>query len=106
MRWPPLPSDGRPGPDPTGPPGVERDGYGLSRRHFLAALAVPVVAGATGCGGHGPLPASVPYDPAQFAIPTRSPMGLFPAADYAVDFADLVTRGFKELGINVAGKRV
>jgi uncharacterized protein (DUF362 family) len=33
-------------------------------------------------------------------------MGLFPAADYSVDFADVIGRGLRELGVNVAGKRV
>jgi uncharacterized protein (DUF362 family) len=31
---------------------------------------------------------------------------LFPASSYAVDFADLIFRGFRELGVNVAGRRV
>jgi uncharacterized protein (DUF362 family) len=104
MPWPPLPSDGHSWTDPLDLVGLESAGYPVSRRHFLAALAVPVIAGASanGCARL----AALPYDPAQFSIPPRSAMGLFPAADYSVDFADLITRGFKELSINVAGKRV
>ena len=83
------------------------DDFALSRRDFLAALSVPVVVGAAGVAGltigcgEPPL-----YNAADFVLPSRSAMGLFPAADYSVDFADLITRGFKELGINVAGRRV
>ena len=36
--------------------------------------------------------------PQSFSVPERSSVGLFPAADYATDFADLVFRGFRELG--------
>jgi uncharacterized protein (DUF362 family) len=31
---------------------------------------------------------------------------LFPASDYAVDFADLIYRGFRELGVSLTGRRV
>ena len=69
----------------------------LSRRHFLAAMSLPLLA-----------PACLwrPYDPGSFSIPERSSVGLFPAGDYATDFADLVFRGFRELGANVSGRRV
>jgi uncharacterized protein (DUF362 family) len=69
----------------------------LSRRHFLAAVSLPLLA-----------PACLwrPYDPGSFIVPERSAVGLFPAADYATDFADLVYRGFRELGANLTGKRV
>ena len=68
---------------------------GLSRRHFLATLAVPVVAGACDRIGRG----------GAFA-PATSAVGLFAAASYAVDLSDVVYRGLRELQINVTGKRV
>jgi uncharacterized protein (DUF362 family) len=72
-------------------------GHELSRRHFLAAVSLPLLA-----------PACLwrPYDAGSFAVPERSSVGLFPATDYAADFADLVYRGFRELGANVTGRRV
>ena len=68
---------------------------GLSRRHFLATLAVPVVAGACDRIGRG----------GAFA-PATSAVGVFAAASYAVDLSDVVYRGLRELQINVTGKRV
>ena len=68
----------------------------LSRRHFLAALTLPLLAPAC----------RPPFDAASFTVPERSTVGLFPATDYAADFADLVGRGFRELGVNVTGRRV
>lgn len=74
-------------------------GAGLSRRAFVAgALAVPLAA-AAGCR-------RPPYDPRQFARLDRSPVGLFPAASYDVDFAELIGRGLRELGVDVRGRRV
>jgi len=70
---------------------------GLSRRHFLATLAVPVVAGACDRLGRGRERA--------FA-PATSAVGLFAAASYAVDLSDVVYRGLRELQIDVTGKRV
>ena len=70
---------------------------GLSRRQFLGALSIPVLAAA--CG-------RPPYDPAQFQIPAVSPVGLFPAADYAADFKEIIGRGLRELGVGVRGRRV
>jgi len=35
-----------------------------------------------------------------------SAVGLFPAADYAADFSDIVARGLRELGIDVRGRHV
>lgn len=117
MRWRPLRFDpGGSAPAPFGDAhGAPSPGRGAgpattspSRREFLSTLAVPIVASAAGalgaaaCGQARPKP----YDPSQFVLPSRSTMGIFPAANYAVDFADLVTRGFRELGISVAGKRV
>jgi uncharacterized protein (DUF362 family) len=72
-------------------------GTGLSRRDFITALTVPLLGVA--CGRR-------PFDPRRFHVPQSSAVGLFPASTYAVDFADLIFRGFRELGINVAGRRV
>lgn len=38
--------------------------------------------------------------------PAISSVGLFPAADYSVDLADVIVRGLKELGIDLQGRRV
>jgi uncharacterized protein (DUF362 family) len=69
----------------------------LSRRHFLAAVSLPLLA-----------PACLwrPYDRGSFSIPERSAVGLFPASHYSTDFADLVYRGLRELGASVKGRRV
>jgi uncharacterized protein (DUF362 family) len=76
----------------------DRDAHArqLSRRHFLAALSTPLLA--YGCRRV--------YDPRNFIIPERSAVGLFPASNYAADFADLVYRGFSQLGANLKGRRV
>lgn len=95
MEWPPSPSDRDAGEDRL------EGSFPLSRRHFLAALSVPLLTGAGACSRP-----PVPYDATQFVVPPRSAVGLFPAASYSADFADLITRGLKELGVNVAGKRV
>jgi len=49
---------------------------------------------------------SPPFDRQNFRLPSSSAIGLFPASNYAVDFADLIFRGFKELGVSVSGRRV
>ena len=72
---------------------------GLSRRTFLATAALPVIAGACGRG-------RLPYDRGAFSLPATSVVGLFPAASYSLDVADVILRGFRELGVNVAGRRV
>jgi uncharacterized protein (DUF362 family) len=69
----------------------------LSRRQFLAALSLPVVAGAC---------SRPPVDAGKFSIPALSVVGLFPAASYAVDLADVITRGFQELDVDLTGRRV
>ena len=68
----------------------------FSRRDFIAALSVPLLS--VGCGQ--------PFDPRRFHVPEMSAVGLFPASSYAVDFADLILRGFRELGIGITGRRV
>jgi uncharacterized protein (DUF362 family) len=71
--------------------------YEISRRHFLAGLAVPLA---------GIACSKPPYDRAGFVVPVQSSVGLFAAASYGVDFADIIFRGLKELGISLAGRRV
>jgi uncharacterized protein (DUF362 family) len=69
----------------------------LTRRQFLGALAVPMLAAAC---------RRLPYDPSKFHLPDTSPVALLPADSYSVDFADLIGRGLRELGVNVQGRRV
>jgi len=69
----------------------------LSRRGFMAALSVPLVA--TACGRR-------PYDARNFTVPARSPVALLSAPSYDTDFADLIGRGLRELGVDVRGRRV
>lgn len=68
----------------------------VSRRRFLAALSVPLAG----------MACRAPYDAGRFALPARSAVALLPARDYAVDFADLIGRGLRELGIDLTGRRV
>jgi uncharacterized protein (DUF362 family) len=72
-------------------------GARLSRRAFLAAASVPVLAAAC---------RRPPYDAGKFRLPARSAVGLFPADSYDVDFSDVIGRGLRELGIDVRGRRV
>jgi uncharacterized protein (DUF362 family) len=76
---------------------VRARGARLSRRAFVAAAAAPVLAAAC---------RRPPYDPRRFSLPARSAVGLFPAASYDVDFADLIGRGLNELGVHLRGRRV
>jgi uncharacterized protein (DUF362 family) len=69
----------------------------VTRRTFLtASFAV-----AAGCRGGGP-----PYVESAFSLPSRSTVGLFPAADYGRDLADVIFRGLAELAIDVRGRSV
>jgi uncharacterized protein (DUF362 family) len=70
----------------------------LTRRDFLQALPVAVAA-ASACRRR-------PYRQEDFALPSRSAVGLFPAADYRVDLADVVSRGLAILRPEVKGRRV
>jgi uncharacterized protein (DUF362 family) len=81
----------------TAPLGMTRGPSGLSRRDFIATLAIPLVASA--CGER------LPYDRRKFSLPSSSAVGLFPA-DYSVDLSDVIFRGFQELGIDMRGRRV
>ena len=69
---------------------------GLTRRAFLA---VPLAAAAA-CRG-GP-----PFVEAEFSLPRTSAVGLFPAPAYTADLADVISRGLRELGIDVRGRSV
>ena len=50
----------------------------------------------------------LPFDESAFVVPPRSAVALLPAADYAVDFADLISRGLDlfDLGSQIAGRSV
>jgi uncharacterized protein (DUF362 family) len=74
----------------------ERHHRSISRRQFLGAVSVPLLVAA--CGR--------PYDRQLFTLPERSAVGLFSADSYSIDFAELIGRGLRELGVDVRGKRV
>ena len=69
----------------------------MTRRDLLKAL--PVAAIATACR-------TKPYDDRDFVVAARSAVGLFSAPTYETDFADVIGRGFRELGIDLRGKHV
>ncbi len=71
----------------------------VSRRAFLALPLAAAVASA--CRRQGP-----PFVESDFSVPRSSRVGLFPAADYSVDTADVIGRGLRELGVNVRGLSV
>jgi uncharacterized protein (DUF362 family) len=68
----------------------------VSRRAFLAATAGTLAAAAC----------APSYRASDFTRPAVSPMGLFPAASYQADLLDVIARGLRELGVDVAGRRV
>ena len=69
---------------------------GLSRREFITALSFSLLGSAC----------RPSFDPRRFHVPHASAVGLFPASTYAVDFADLISRGFQELDVTLTGRRV
>jgi uncharacterized protein (DUF362 family) len=69
----------------------------VSRRTFLGALTIPLLA--AGCSRR-------PYDPRRFSRPDRSVVKLLPASSYDADFSDLIGLGLRDLGVDVRGKRV
>ena len=69
----------------------------LSRREFVAAVALPLLAAA--CNPR-------PYDSNLFTLPQISSVALFAAASYSVDFAEVIGRGLRELKVDVRGRRV
>ena len=76
----------------------QRHEPGLTRRTFLA---LPMAAAVSGCRRSSP-----PFVEANFSRPHRSAVGLFPAANYSVDLADVIGRGLAELHIDVRGRSV
>jgi uncharacterized protein (DUF362 family) len=72
----------------------------ITRRAFLASLPA-AVAVASACRRR-------PYRAADFFVPDRSTVGLYPAISYDVDFGDVITRGLDDLGVSaqVRGRRV
>ncbi len=70
----------------------------ITRRDWLKAL--PMAAVLASCGRPSP------YERADFVVPARSSVGLFPAPTYDVDFADVIFRGLRELAVSVTGKSV
>jgi uncharacterized protein (DUF362 family) len=56
---------------------------------------------AAACSRTGP-----PFNEAEFVLPARSTVGLFPAPSYDVDLGDVIFRGLKELAIDVTGRNV
>ena len=71
---------------------------GMTRRSFIGAMTVPLVAAAA-CR-------RLPYDTHAFARAAQSRVLLMPAGSYGSDFADLVLAGLRELAVDVRGKRV
>lgn len=69
----------------------------LSRRRFLEALSLPLLASA--CN-------RLPWNARDFPLPDRSAVALLPAPDYGADFADIVGRGLRELQVDVRGRRI
>ncbi len=72
---------------------------GVSRRAFLAT--VPAALALASCRSAPP-----PYAASTFTRPDRSAVGLFPAASYDVDLADVIARGLRELAVDVRGRSV
>jgi uncharacterized protein (DUF362 family) len=70
----------------------------LTRRDLLKAL--PMAALVASCGRKRP------YERTDFTLPARSAVGIFPAPTYAIDFADVISRGFRELAVDVKGRSV
>src|SRR4051794_32741983 len=70
---------------------------GLTRRRFLGAAAVPLIAAAC---------RRAPYDPRAFRTADRSAVSLLPADSYDIDFAALIARGLSDLRLDVRGRRV
>jgi uncharacterized protein (DUF362 family) len=73
-------------------------GQRVTRREFLGVLAIPLLASAA-CNRR-------PYDRRLFTVPDQSSVALLPADSYEIDFADVIGRGLRELGVNVRGRRV
>ena len=72
----------------------------LSRRAFLN-LSLGAAAAAAACRRQGP-----PFVEADFQVPPRSAVGLFPASSYDIDLSDVIFRGLRDLAVNVGGRSV
>ncbi len=72
--------------------------FKVTRRDFLASIPLAVAA-ASACR-------RAPYRAEDFHVPVRSAVGLFPVADYAADFSDVIYRGLQIVGPSVKGLRV
>jgi uncharacterized protein (DUF362 family) len=70
----------------------------ISRRDLLKAL--PVVAALSACRQN------LPFRPADFTRPGRSPVAILDAPNYSVDLADVISRGLSELAFDVRGRSV
>ena len=68
----------------------------MTRREFVAASATLLAA--AGC--------RVPYRRSDFVRPDESPVVALAAASYDVDFGELITRGLRELQVDLTGKKV
>lgn len=80
---------------------MRRSPSDLTRRDFLAGTAAVVAAAGAACRG------KAPFDARDFApLPEASDVLLLAASDYAADLGDIVTRGFRELGVRFDGRRV
>ena len=80
------------------PSNFDYDQHGkLTRRAFLGGVSLTFAAAAC---------RRPPYDRSKFSVPSSSNVALLAAADYSVDFKDLIGRGLKELGVDVRGRRV
>ena len=71
----------------------------LTRRDLLKAL--PMAAVLASCGR-----TPAPYNRADFTLGARSTVGLLAAPTYDVDFADVISRGLKELRVDVRDRSV
>ena len=69
----------------------------ISRRALL--LGAPAAVLASACRAR-------PYRAADFVLPDRSVVGIFPASSYEADLADVISRGLKTLNVSVKGLRV
>lgn len=80
------------------PSNFDSDQYGrLTRRAFLGGVSLTLAAAAC---------RRPPYDRSRFSVPPSSNVALFAAADYRVDFKELIGRGLRELDVDVHGRRV
>jgi uncharacterized protein (DUF362 family) len=75
-----------------------RAGAQLSRRDLLKSIPLAALA-FSGCR-------AAPYRKSDFPLPPRSAVGLFPAASYDEDLADVIARGLAEFRVPVRGRRV